>query len=124
MQLKKSWFWVVRRLVGVIAPLIVLALAVMIFLMFSYVPQDEAGMIDVAIAYGAVLISPMGLLALAGYLCANSTRGHPAPLLGKASSIINLALTAVLIIPAVCILPFFLLAAPVVIPELIAWIGR
>lgn len=120
---RRSGVWVMRRLLGLIAPVIVLALAALIYLMFASVPADEGWMIDVVIVYGTALLSPMGLVALAGYLCAYSTRGSPAPRTGTVSLIINLLLTAVLIIPAMLMLPFFLESAPTMIPELFAWMG-
>lgn len=121
-QPTRTWAWTARRIFGLAAPLIVVTLAVLIYLMFAAVPEDGSGMIDTAILYGAALLCPMGLIAFAGYACANSTRGNPAPRLAKISSAVNLLLTSVLIVPAVCVLPLFLLAAPIIIRELFVWI--
>lgn len=121
-QPRRSWFWLGRRLFGLTAPIVVIALAVMIYLMFDTIPDDDdSATIDTVIVYGLALLCPMGLTAFAGYACATATRGYPVPLLGRISSAVNLLLTVILIVPALCTFPFFLLAAPFMIPELIAW---
>lgn len=111
-----------RKLFGLIAPVIVVALAFLIDLMFTAVAGEGTAAADYAIVYALALLSPMGLTALAGYLCALSTRGRPTPRLGKLSSIINLVLTAILIVPALIMLPLFLDTASTMIPDLISWL--
>ena len=96
----------------------------MIVQMFRTVPEDGANArIDTVIVYSLALLSPMGITALAGVLCAYSTRGNPGREIGIASLVVNLIFTVVLIIPALVMLSFFLRAAPTMIPELIAWMG-
>lgn len=120
----RSWFWKVRKLFGFAAPIIVVALVFMIVQMFGTVPEDDQNAtFDVVLVYATALLSPMGITALAGFLCAYSTRGNPGLVTGTVSLFVNLIFTVVLILPALVMLPFFMRTAPIMIPELVAWLG-
>lgn len=116
--------WKVRRVVGLTAPVIVVALAAASYARFHSAVQEDPsdGSADTAVADGVVLLSPMGMIALIGFLFAYSTRGTPARGSGLLSVIVNLLLTVVLIVPAIIVFPIFLHLLPFLLSDAAHWV--
>lgn len=98
-------FWWVRRVSGYIAPVLVLQLAGLLAYVFGSVP-DEGGAWDSALLYGAVIIAPASVTAIAGLICAATTQGDPSRRLGTASLTVNCVLALVFFLPGIFCVPF------------------